>query len=454
MTHRKCGVALVLPICIVITVWFHLSVVHLDHIIPSAQDFDESLGTPPHIIERRNNETTTRSSAVALPVTSSNVSDSSPRKYNEQFWRTFPANYLSSVDSFTCCGLGHRMTRIVNAAHLASKLNYSLRIFWGFCENVEVFQHLFGPQPKEEMLNITSSRLFVRVHNEVPGYRKLVREGPDAPCQCTADKVAFDAKFYKGLRQRFRYKQEIDAFVEKAFSNHTVIGIHVRAGNGETGDFEKKGRVINDTDAWVDRVATKIQNMTQGWEKSPLLYIATDTPSMIDKFRASLAGVMSVMDYPQERKEAGGGVMFGESGTYLPSQKTKCLRGWDDMLRDMIVLSHADVLVAARPSSFTQTFPMSIVFDTPKESRSAPFPFCEFNLAGTDMRCFEEYLDWCCKGIGSFVFEGLNQRYDYVKVPHDYNGKIEPRRRTPNCDSTSTETKKRECLPYSWPTDE
>jgi hypothetical protein len=93
--------------------------------------------------------------------------------------------------------------------------------------------------------------------------------------------------------------------------------------------------------------------MTSDWKKPPLLYIATDTPSMIEKVHSALTGVMNVTDYAQEPASEGGGVFFGEMAVFHPDigEKDKCLNGWDGMLKDMFVLSYADVVDAARPSS-------------------------------------------------------------------------------------------------------
>jgi hypothetical protein len=267
--------------------------------------------------------------------------------------------------------------------------------------------------------------------------------------------VAFDAKFYMGLRNRFRNKEQVDEFVESNFANRTFVGLHIRAGNGEKGDFVDKNRMIKNTDEWVDRISENICNMTSFWEKPPLLYIATDTPSMVGKFRDALAGVMNVTSFPQQRAQEGESVFFGERGVEHTAvrDKNKCLNGWDAMIKDMLILSHADVVVAARPSSFTQTLPMSLVLDKPKESRSVMLSFCEVNLAGTEMRCFEDYMEWCCNGIGSFIFTGINQRYDYTKVPHELEKQgFVFKTRPPSCNLTAADgLAQRECIPFSWP---
>lgn len=83
------------------------------------------------------------------------------------------------------------------------------------------------------------------------------------------------------------------------------------------------------------------------------------------------------------------------------------------MLLDVFVFSHADVVVAASPSSLVQSLPMSLVFDKPKKSRSVMRPYCETNLIGSELRYLEDYMDWCCNGIiSSFVIDGLHQQYE------------------------------------------
>lgn len=59
---------------------------------------------------------------------------------------------MSSVDYFSCCGLGHRLSKMSDAHYVAKKrLNFQLRVFWATCQvasssvnhnnqtNVEVF---------------------------------------------------------------------------------------------------------------------------------------------------------------------------------------------------------------------------------------------------------------------------------------------------------------------------
>ena len=125
--------------------------------------------------------------------------------------------------------------------------------------------------------------------------------------------------------------------MERTFANHTVLGMHIRAGNGETGDFTKKGRGINNLATWVHEAASRIKEMKSNLNDtlSPfLLYIATDTPSVIEMFRSELAGVMPVVDFPQERAAEGQGVLFGETGAKKPHLECMqrmggCSHGYD-----------------------------------------------------------------------------------------------------------------------------
>jgi hypothetical protein len=114
-----------------------------------------------------------------------------------------------------------------------------------------------------------------------------------------------------------RFKQRVDAFVEQTFANHTVLGMHIRAGNGETGDFTNKGRGISSLATLVHEATTRIKEMKSNLNDTLsafLLNNVTDTPSVIGIFRSELAGVMPVVDFLQERAAEGEGVLFGETG--------------------------------------------------------------------------------------------------------------------------------------------
>lgn len=355
---------------------------------------------------------------------------------------------MSSVDYMACCGAGHRISKIADASYLARKLGYSLRSFWGYCDSVEVFDYLFGPQPLSDLVNVTDIGRFTRVNNEVGGFVKLIRKGPNKSCACSSDKDLADSEFYTGLRERFSAKAQVDDFRRRHFANVTSIGIHIRAGNGEVGDFASRGRSIHDKERWLQRIVTLILN--QDWGPS-ILFVATDTPDLISKFRVLLRGKIPVVQFEQQHPPPGSGVFFGERGSVI-NDGNVCLTGWEGAFADMMLLSYSDVVLSARPSSFTQSLPLSLVLTKPKLQRRTVKAFCEVNPNATEMICYEDYHEWCCYGDTSFHLDGI-QKYEYLRVPTfgfvESNLKKIQDRAQGDCIPRPGGVKQK-CLPYDW----
>jgi len=285
--------------------------------------------------------------------------------------------------------------------------------------------YLFGPQPVDETVNVTKRHQYARINNDVPGFQKLKRQGDCSACDL--NKAKEDATFYAGLRDRFRFRSAVEDFRRNHFGfkngrqQYTVIGMHIRAGNGEKGDFTDRGRSIGDTEVWLQNLTEQIlqAHSEQNWGDS-VLFLATDTPSLIDKVRYLLSQdpsrTIPVLHQEQARPKEGSGVLFGEQGKVVQTGE-QCLQGWENTMMDMMLLSHADVVIAARPSSFTQSLPMQLVLETPKATRKVSHPFCEVNPAATEMRCYSDFSDWCCNGRTEFSLQGIRQKYDYLRMP-------------------------------------
>mmetsp|Transcript_7906 Transcript_7906/g.12094 ORF Transcript_7906/g.12094 Transcript_7906/m.12094 type:complete len:443 (-) Transcript_7906:369-1697(-) len=329
----------------------------------------------------------------------------------------------SSVDYYACCGLGHRLSKNADAYYIASrKLNFSFRTQWGKCDETEVHQHLFGPQPPSLLPLNVSTGSTVKLRNNVYGFKKLIRSGNEESCEkdCGGDKFASDVEYFQSLADRFRMRHKVDDFVrDNRFHEHTVLGMHIRAGNNETGDFTKKNRGIRDPLQWVNDVVSQLLNFTkqQQLPKPPLLYVATDTPSMVTMFNESLTNVIPVIQYEQKRTPEGSGVLFGGKPKDSGSD---CLSGWEDAVIDIMLLGRSDIAIAARPSSFIQTLPLTLALSR-KENLTTP-SYCEFNYNATSMRCFHSYHDWCCHGTSAFTMAGFSNRYESRHVPFEsYN---------------------------------
>lgn len=370
---------------------------------------------------------------------------------------------FSSVDYFGCCGAGHRFSKLADAYYLAKRVEFSIRVFFGYCTDTdeEIFSSFFGPQPYDEaeaMAKSATPDMVLKVNNEAPGFIRLIREGPNTTCLCTDDRLESDVELFRGLRDRFRAKDRVDSFRDQFFANHTVIGMHVRAGNGETGDFERKNRTISDASKWQESIAKHLVSMSVNWANAhpPLLFIATDTAHIITSFRKLLAGRMPVVHLLQDRKDHGQGVLFGERGNVTKTGH-ECMGGWESVFTDMMILSHADVVVAARPSSFTQSIPMTLALSTEKAGRKVAKSYCEVNPAATQYVCYEDLKDWCCNGYTAFSLEGI-QRYEYRRMPriqgideNDYQHRIHLRPRRPSACIPAPPDGTADCLPYQFP---
>ncbi len=372
------------------------------------------------------------------------------------------------------------MSKLADAYYLAKQLELTVRVFFGFCGHQEVFSYLFEPRPINEaqilekiMASITDGNymhmmpdMHIKVSNDVPGFRKIKRVGrsansntTDCPClDSTGQRFDSDIELFSDLRDnRFRGRDKVDDFRQRYFSDHTVIGLHVRAGNGEKGDFERKNREIRDIDQWCLSISQLLMSMAESFKENepPLLFIASDMASIITKLRTVLEGKMEVVDFQQDRVDHGEGVLFGATGD-VNSDGDQCKNGWLNSFTDMMLLSHADILIAGRPSSFTQSLPMTLALSTPKSERKVRKSFCEVDPNATALMCFEDLEDWCCGGITSFSLNSI-QLCDYRRMPQVggldidmYKKKLEMRPRArdaciPKLDMNGA------CLPYKMP---
>jgi hypothetical protein len=211
------------------------------------------------------------------------------------------------------------------------------------------------------------------------------------------EKLASDVKFYKLLRERYRHGHEVDEFMrDHQFRDRFVVGLHLRAGNGEGMHFEGSGRrIANETEFVLNlvKVIGKFVGTEDGTKRNsgrfllpPLLFLATDTANLIPVVQDAsrrLSVVIETVILPQHRLEANAGVTFSA----LEGAGQKCLEGWRAMASDMMLLSHADAVVAAKHSTFTQSLPLALVLDQER-------PFCEASETAEVMTCATNMEAW------------------------------------------------------------
>jgi len=357
------------------------------------------------------------------------------------------AQNKSTVEYRACCGLGHRLSKMVDAYHIARKKNYGLRVFWEFCDNkTESFHHFFGPQPLSELENAQDGREVIKISNEAHCVKRLIRQGNSSQCKCPSDYIESSGEFFNSLVERFRYKDEVDAFRRyHRFDDHFVLGMHVRAGNGEEGDFARKKRAIDNVTSWVESMSnillTISRNTTHG--RPPLLFLATDTASMVETFRQALRGNMEVLEYEQPRLPEGNGVIFGEHGSRNKlNLTTELCQDWKSALMDMMVLTSSDVVISGRPSSFSQSLPMGVAL-----SRDHTL-YCEVAPKGT-YQCYQTLHEWCCLGKSFLPIEYRRVPVSDCEIPPQYIVE-RPESETQRLPSPHDSRQMTTFLPYDW----
>lgn len=427
-------------------------------------------------------------------------------QYNENH------THLSSVDFVAQFGTGHRLNRLSLANFIADHLGFGLRTFWGFCpqnvtttttistngtketnvmgvelRDVEIFTHLFGPQPLRDLTKVHATHQNILFVNKIyTGFHYVNRQRnvsnstttttslpttsssttttTESSCDCHSapvqTKIKTDVQLYRTLRERFRATPtRVQAVRDEHFANAClVMGLHVRAGNGEPRHFARTARPITmDLTEWTRQVANHVRRLVREWgrggnekeekgkriihhrskqcsstRRHSILFLATDTPTMIHLLKASLEhgndhvrddnddDEIRVIELHQDRKTNGTGVWFGDKD--MMERGDKCLTSWEDTLCDMILLSYADIVVSSRLSSFTETLPMSLAFAARQEQMVAltsdsqrklkrldpsdvvqqlPPAFCDLTKDASTMQCFHTYMEWCCNGSSS-----------------------------------------------------
>eukprot|EP00541_Cyclophora_tenuis_P002059 CAMPEP_0116540868 /NCGR_PEP_ID=MMETSP0397-20121206/178_1 /TAXON_ID=216820 /ORGANISM="Cyclophora tenuis, Strain ECT3854" /LENGTH=114 /DNA_ID=CAMNT_0004064771 /DNA_START=28 /DNA_END=372 /DNA_ORIENTATION=- len=101
--------------------------------------------------------------------------------------------------------------------------------------------------------------------------------------------------------------------------------------------------------------------------------------------------------------------------------------------------------------------PMTMSYAQPVDSRVYERPFCEVNGNATEIRCFKDFMEWCCESYWDFFFPPMNQRYDYLRLPYDVELQNYTFKKRPTRAFACLPTKsypRRNCLSYDHPNQE
>jgi len=374
---------------------------------------------------------------IVLPLLQSRHFPSPTGGENKNGSIPFMPNRLIHKGEF---GLGHRLLRAATSFHLGRTMGVvgKIKFDWGKCYDssnntntsqqqqqkdatgISIFPYLFGEDDwwLSEFNQTLQHGKTVFIQNDVWGYlptqtfldHRIPLEGGEHMHKNQSgpflSKISSDVSFYRQLEERFQYRDKIEEFMEKyKFQNHQVIGLHIRTGNGEKAHFLQAGRgIVNETTFFKNLVdligstVTETTNKKNTTTNPPLLFLATDTPyvvSTISNLTESI-GIPTIV-FPQIRVPDYQGVTFS---AWVGNGEEKCLLGWQAMVIDMLLLRHADILIAARHSTFTQSLPLTLAMsrnrneEEEKKKNHHGASFCEVSDDATRMSCFQNIPAW------------------------------------------------------------
>lgn len=351
-------------------------------------------------------------------------------------------------------GIGHQLTRMAAAYHL-SKVFQIPRIYvtanpvCGSGDIFTIYNYLIGQGPiivdlpfsniKEVKVphfpnytiidpstmsneSLDSLNCCAYFNSDVPGYGAHIRMVKDFH-----QKDSTDYEFYQQIMMLFKnkHKERVEEVLSSIkFDEHTVFGLHVRAGNGEKKMFTARNRGINDLDNWIDNVIQLLCSYSETHqdyfvEKPLMLFVGTDTGSVVQKLQnaSSRTCKIPVVSNPQEYPSEGEGVTCSKQYDDID----KCLKSWQSMFLDMYIFTLCNSVIAGQYSSFTQAAPLSFVFHKAKMMNAAlkgthPHYFCEVGVSGEGMECFDDLRKWILRldKREALGLDGLD--YDYETV--------------------------------------
>lgn len=237
--------------------------------------------------------------------------------------------------------------------YIGRLLGFAVRGYWSnneYSNNTkDIFSEMFEPFHREDFPFVNSTNRTIKFGNEVDhtmsprqscgsrqiGHCKQVntRGLEDPSCGCTFDEIQVHTDFFRSLRENYVRRKLLNDFMEKHnYAEHTVFGIHIRAGNGEQQDFSFKKRGIHHSAEEYITSLIKVmrENISMdSQEKPPMIFLATDDPSYrtiianeIQKLGLSWPVVVQEQEFADE-----GVILHGGSANY---------EKWHSMFQDMV----------------------------------------------------------------------------------------------------------------------
>ena len=113
--------------------------------------------------------------------------------------------------------------------------------------------------------------------------------------------------FLSHLELKPPFRDRFDNFKQEQFSGKSIIGLHIRHGNGEKGDFANKKRQITELDQKIDLILEHIESLSIDLGVDFSVFLCTDSDIIVEKLNERLSDLIT---REQWRPPVGSGISF------------------------------------------------------------------------------------------------------------------------------------------------
>ena len=147
---------------------------------------------------------------------------------------------------------------------------------------------------------------------------------------------------------------DIISSYKKQYFNQPTIGIHIRHGNGEKGNFISEKRVINNVNLFVNDLIDQLKCLGKKlYNKNYQIFLATDSQIIIDLFLKSDCNLIIREKWLPKANEGGfiaANIALDKNNTPIIQNPIQSL---EDAIIDMHLLSHCDIVSLSDRSAFS-----------------------------------------------------------------------------------------------------
>jgi len=275
----------------------------------------------------------------------------------------------------SCCGIGHRLARILPGIVYANRHGRKARIIW-------------DDVPWSDLFNDTD---YIETSKKDTGFEKAKDQGLTYANGFPSDWSSLERKTYAGTGTVFdRYDSRNDRFFDdpsiaatllsmrdslsplvlsylshirarlnragKSNDGHVSICTHVRQGNNETGDWERKPWRSIDLDAVLNSTSVVMKNLVKSRNATmATIYVASDNESVRPWFNSHTPKNWEVIQPKKVSPKPKNGVWFGEFGSKTGDALSQTMKNeaMAEAIAEVFALGECDALIIPNYSSFS-----------------------------------------------------------------------------------------------------